>query len=664
MADQPDKLSFSNSGFQIPDAGVYSSPRSSKGPAASDELPEVGSRILHSPMVQNAYDSFGLEGLKSILLQELVRLEWASLQDELLHLAEGANDHKVLKRALRATKLMAAQWLEDHRQPPEVKEKCQYIFDSISTFGTLQVQAPDSLGAQMGESVQVLFPNTGPLEPVGAEEDHIVAQNSSLLFITDLQGHYYKLETLLLNLQLTEIQNNQLHWIAPTSMYLVVVGDLLSKSPFSTWGDDVGFDSYYLLKTLEYFMKAAPDNITISYGAYDLDIATKAAFYHPESGFMGKKLGVNAQAQSIPVVMSFVQGTAQGPTEQADFAWDYDESTQSYELKSRFQSHGVPYLTVPPNEEGMPDVQPIIDFYEALYQRLVNVPLQQRPATIDDIDAIAAELLPPTTEQLNLAVLKTSLGRCLHYEGLLEGTGTIAFLRERIAGMHVFQAHEIELFAVHPQIQEISLDMLHHLKPRELNEWKPPELETFLQQSKTLQSRQISPDRLIQLVQLCKFNRLNDWLALSEEAFYQHLKDNQFLGFWVPDIFPSKDQKGFCNAYRQLRWELINEDPSGLTGYAINMDGTPRQGEPVMRKVSELEERSRRSYMKTFLMDTFREELPFSISVQPEGVIAEYQNDFGHLTISLLIDESVAIYKDTKERLHMPVKHAAWIEYV
>ena len=83
-----------------------------------------------------------------------------------------------------------------------------------------------------------------------------------------------------------------------------------------------------------------------------------------------------------------------------------------------------------------------------------------------------------------------------------------------------------------------------------------------------------------------------------------------------------------------------------------------------MRKMADVDERTRRSYTKTFLMDLFREELPATVKVQSEGIVVEYP-DTGSpgLVISLLIDPSVAIYRDPKDNLHMPVKHAAWIEY-
>ena len=50
------------------------------------------------------------------------------------------------------------------------------------------------------------------------------------------------------------------------------------------------------------------------------------------------------------------------------------------------------------------------------------------------------------------------------------------------------------------------------------------------------------------------------------------------------------------------------------------------------------------------------------MNVTPEGIVAEYAGNNMEFLISLLIDPSVAIYKDIEDNLHMPVKHAAWIE--
>jgi hypothetical protein len=658
MSDPKDQLQFHQNNL-IPDAGIYRTP--TQGKTVKDKaLPSIGSRILTMGAVQTAYASFGIDGLKSILLQELVKLEWPQLQDEMVYLAEGANQHKELKRTLRAAKLMAAQWLDDPRQPHDTKEKCQYIFDSISTFGTIEIKPPDSPANAMGE-LQVAFPNTGPLEPIGAEAEHPLQRGNSILLITDLQGHYTKLETLLENIQLAQKKADILHWTASPDFFLMLVGDLFNKSPFSTWGDAVGFDVYPIIRTLQRFMKVAPERILVSFGAYDLDIASKAALYHPVSGFMGSDLGVNAQAQAIPAILSFIKGTS--VPNQPDFAWERDDDQQIYELAGNYQISGVPYLTVPFDSAGGPDISALVSFYEQLYQAVIQPNLTARPRTIQELDFLATKLLPPTTPQLNLQVLKNSLGRCLHFEGLLQGTGTFKFLRERVAGMHVFQIGQSELFAIHPEIQEISLEMLTHIKAKPELNWEIPELEHFLQTSRALVQWHIDPQRWFALLQSLQLSSLNDWLGLPETHFYQLLKEQKALGKVIPEFFQQRDEKGFLNAYRQFRWELINEDPTGLAGFALNMDGIARRGEPMMRKMALLDERSRKSYTKTFLMDLFREEMPFAISVEPEGIVAELQNQGEQeFVISLLIDDAVAIYKDVKEQLHMPVKHAAWIE--
>lgn len=657
--DPKDQLMFQKSAPAIPDAGIYRTPNAAKA-SRQKTLPQVSSRILNAPVVQNAYASFGLEGLKSMLLQELVALDWEQLMDELVYLAEGANEHPELKRAMRATKLLASQWLEDPRRSDDVKSKCDYIFDSISTFGTIEIKPPQTVASQMS-AMEIAFPSTGPLEPVGAEVEHTLAPGSVALLITDIQGHFERLRNMLLTAQMVADREGQLQWIAPRDLYLVVVGDLFNKSPYSSWGDAVGWDSYQVFRTLQRFMKVAPDRILISYGAYDLDLAIGAAFYHPVSGFLGSELGVNAQAQAIPAVISFIYGTSN--PDAPDCAWEQDAETGTWTLKESFQQQGFPVLALP-DRGGWPDIEPLTSFYEALFARLTHPQIEQRPKTIQEIDALAAGLLPPMGEQLNLQNLATSLGRCLHYQGLLKGSGALDFLRAQCAGLHMLRAGELDLYAMHPEIQEISVDMLNALKPRGPESWEPPSLEEFLTASRVLTQRRIDPNKLYKLLQAQRFTKLNDWLGLDEQQLYQRLVQSRQLARWVPDIVPKQDEKGFCEAWRNLRWELNNEDPTGLAGYALNMDGISRKGEPLMRKMAQLDERTRRSYARTFLMDLMREELPLDMKIEPQGIIINYpdSND-PKLMILLLIDEAVAIYRDPKDNLHMPVKHAALIEY-
>lgn len=659
MSDPKDQINFQGGSSMIPDAGIYGTPQKSRA-SQSQGLPPTSSRILNGPAAQAAFASFGLEGIKSILLQELVRLDWPQLQDELSFLAEGGNQHKDIKRALRATKLLASQWLDDQRQDRQIQEKCQYIFSSISTFGTIEVVPTETTSLQQ-DSFSVLFPQMGPLEPVGAELEHSLTKGSGILLITDLQGHFERLETMLLNTQMAQQKEGVLHWTAPEDLYLVVIGDLFNKSPFSTWGDTVGYDAYRIFRTLERFMKIAPHRVLLSYGSHDLDLAIGAAFYHPVSGFMGETLGINAQAQSIPAVLSFLEGTAD--PESTDFAWEYLSEIDAFTLKESYQQQGFPYLLLPALE-GLPDLSPLRSFYDKLFKHLTAARPEQRPQSIQQLDTLATGLLPESTERLNLQNLATSLGRCLHYQGLLVGSGAQDFLRNQVAGLHILKAGELELFAMHPEIQEITLDMLLELKPRGAEAWKAPDLEQFIKNSKVLVQRRINPDRLIALLKQLRLNKLNDWLALSEQHFYRRLQAHKQIQFWCPEVINKRDEKGFVESYRTLRWELINEDPSGLVGYAINMDGVGRRGEPLMRKMADLDERTQRSYAKTFMMDLFREEIQSVLNVQEEGIIIESPNaQDPQLLISLLIDDSVAIYRDPKDNLHMPVKHAAWIEY-
>lgn len=656
--DPKDQIVFQQATPQVPDAGIYSN-QAKRQPARTKSLPQVRSGILNTPDALKTFDSFGIEGLKTLLLEKLVQLDWGPLQDELTYLAEGANEHREIRRTLHAVKLMAAQRYEDPRRGDDERMKCEYIFNSISTFGKIEIQPLEDAGGQM-QAMEIAFPNLGPLEAVGAEVEHVLAPGSEILLMTDLQGHYDKLAQMLLNAQIAVERDGLLHWNGPKDFYLLIVGDLFNKSPYSSWGDTVGWDSFKVVKTLQRLMKVAPERILLAYGAYDLDLALGAAFDHPTSGFLGGELAVNAQAQTLPAVISFLQGTADPLS--AEGAWE--RRGEVYQLKPEFQISGFPQLILPADESG-PNLTPLLDFYQQLYQRLTHPQTEQRPRSAQELDQLAAGLLPPASETLNLQNLASSLGRSLHYLGLLEGTGTLGFLRNQVAGLHVLKTQKLELFAMHPEIQEITLDMLGEIKSRGEEGWLAPELESFVRGSRVLIERRISPDKLLAALQALRLSRLNEWLGLNELQFYQKLVQTRQLSAWVPEILPRQDEKGFTEAWRKLRWELINEDPTGLAGYAINMDGISRRGEPLMRKMAQLDERTRRSYARTFLMDLLREEAPVEMDLQQSNILIRLPDAHNPaLAMVLMIDENVAIYKDPKDNLHMPVKHAAYIEYL
>lgn len=644
---------------EVPSAGFYKAPtgtRTEKEKAALPLLP--GSQILRNPQVQQSFDSFGLDGLKSILLQELLKGDFDSIEQELSVLAQASAENQMLKRALRATKLMASQWMEDKFQKPEIKEKCEFIFHMVPTFGTanLLTKAPEV-------KIEPLFPDIEEwqFEHIPAESSCTIEKGSSLVFVADLQGHYDKLEKLLLTCQMGVKPETLLHWSGPRDVYLVLIGDLLSKSPLSTWGDKVGFQSYDVISSLRRMIEQSRGHIKICYGSYDLDIATGAAFHHPISGFMGPSLGLYAQIRSYPIMLSYLRGLQQLPPDHPEYPWEQALTlVPSYRLKS---SHGSINLTVPAQADGLPDISALLHFYQQLFQYATQANVALRPKTMAQLDQKSAQLLPAARVDFNLEALKTSKGRCAHFEGLLQGSGTLDFLRHQVAGIHIFSAGDKDIFACHADIQENTLDMLEYVKKQD--QWQPPELTLWLASSQTLRQHHIAIDKLLELLAQLKLNTLNDWLALPEKQFYQLLLKHNQLGAWVPSIVAQRDEAGFIQSYRQLRWDLINEDPSGLVGYAINLEGLPRRSEPMMHKIGTLDERTRKSYGAKFLQEIFRENLDFRIDILPAGEIVAHWPATGEPTflISLLIDESVAVYKDASDKLHMPIKHAAWIEY-
>lgn len=671
MEDHTDSLKFGQN--NKPSAGVYTSPALKKtGPLHKDGIEISGpSIILGLSSVQNAFETFGLEGLKSIMLQELVKLEPSEIEEELKNLARGAGQNQTVKRALRATKILAATWMADPRQQEDIRERCTLIFETIPTFGTHNLKLKRELAQEQAdaqeEEAYYPLPHPPNLPPLAVECVHPIEENSSIVYVTDIQGHYNKLEMLLQTCNLAHPKGSYLHWDAPDNIYLVLVGDLFNKSPYSTWGDGIGFQSFEIIETIRRIIAESGNRVMVCYGNYDIDLATKAAFYHPISGFTGSRLGVNAQAQTLPIVFSFLKGTGFEEADHPYSAWTWDvsdEGNMCFKLKPEYQIKGKPDITLPATPAGDLDLQPILDFYERIYQFVVPPNIHDRPKTIKQIDERVKQFLPQPTDNLNLNDLAHSMGRRALVEGLLEGTGTISFLRKNLAGLHVFQTKKHELFAAHIDMLDRTLDNIEYLK--ESDKWSVPDLIEFLKNSKELKKRRIQPKVIVKALKELGLTSLTKWLGLPARELYKLLINNKKIQLFVPSIIRKKDEAGFCDAYNQLRYALMAEDPGGMAGFYINQEGLPRRGEPLMEKVSHLDERAKIAYCKKFLLDVFQQDIPFGVGMLAGGeIVAQFpsKGENPEFKISLLIDESAAVYKDTKKVIHIPIKHAAWIEY-
>lgn len=628
-------------------------------------------KILNSEIFESTYERFGIEGIKSLILQELIKIDDPDeIERELVFLAEAATYNIEIKRVLRATKILAAQWAEDPRRGEEVQLKCELIFETIPTFGTTQLsskleEVPEYNYSYEDKEIDSNMPYPIPRDnyEVRAENRQQILPGENLFILTDIQGNYEKMEKFLIECGIVEKKGKKIHWSAPPGVKLCIIGDLLNKSPFSKWGEEISFDSFKVVEAVRRLIYESLGNVFVCFGNYDLEVATLAAFFHPISGFLGVKLGVNAQGQALPIMISYLTCTAFSVPDNPYAAWQETISSngkECFKLKDSFTINGVPNIIVPKDVNGNPDVTLLINFLKHLYQ-FIDAPAQaDRPKSIVEIDKRALQLIPQSRSDLNLEALSKSKVRQALFLGIMKGTGTIDFFRKEIAALHIFETEIKDIYTGYVNLQEETINMLNEIKRKN---WEIPNWQELLTRSKTIKMKRIDPEKILSIFLNAGFKTPNSFFALTPELLYNRLVNSKTIDMFIPFLSSRKDKQGFIESYKKFHSSIVNEDPTGLIGYRINSNSQTRKSEPEMKKIGPLDERAVKAYCEKFLMDIFQEKISFEINIMNNEVYAWFPPDNPSFKIGLIIDESAAIYVDENNIVHIPIKHTAKIEY-
>ncbi|GIW23574.1 MAG: hypothetical protein KatS3mg068_2581 [Candidatus Sericytochromatia bacterium] len=221
----------------------------------------VESKIISSPIFNNALKQYGADGAKTIILQELVKMSDEDILKELKLIASKAEENNEIKRSLRATKFLAVQWMEDTKREEIVKKKCEFIINNIPTFKISEKTFDDNkkrnlkpkeninnFQSQLENKEEKIFeveiekiskirpqPFSNPekIDCIFSDSLIKIEKNEKLLIVTDIQGNYDFLKDLLLkNSICLEDSNKKLIWNKNQKSKLIIIGDIFNKSPF------------------------------------------------------------------------------------------------------------------------------------------------------------------------------------------------------------------------------------------------------------------------------------------------------------------------------------------------------------------------------------------------------------------------------------------------
>src|SRR5690606_27851135 len=124
----------------------------------------------------------------------------------------------------------------------------------------------------------------------------------------------------------------------------------------------------------------------LSLGSYDLKICTEQVFKDTSYGFSGSYGGLSAQAQAIPAMVSYLEGTAFDSTDSIYSLWEkavVDEKL-FFRLKPEFQIEGQPDIIIASSDTQLPDISSLKAFLMSLYNEL-TLPPAQRPKTLKEL---------------------------------------------------------------------------------------------------------------------------------------------------------------------------------------------------------------------------------------------------------------------------------------
>jgi hypothetical protein len=634
----------------------------------------VESKIISSPIFNNALKQYGAEGAKTIILQELIKMSEDEILKELKLLSSKAEENVEIKRSLRATKFFAIQWIEDQRRDKEIKEKCQFIVDNIPTFKISEKTFDDnkSRGLKLQKNDQVIkeeekqdinikididkisknrpMPIPNPKEEIDyifSDTQIKIDKNEKILVITDIQGNYDFLKDLLLKNSICLEDNKKLVWNKNQKSKLVIVGDIFNKSPFSAWSGEIHKQTFQIIETLHRLVIESNNSVFITLGNFDLSVFSYQIFYDLKYGLLSKSNGIKLEAQIIPAIISFLENTAFDTENNIYSIWEKDKSnTQNYIFK--LKNSKLP-IRIKANEILLPDITSIRNFFLRLYDLILNNNL--------NYETLSSILISKENE--DIFSLKDNYNRIEFFKIILENTCAINFLKKRVSAYHTFITDKNEKI----KFFHVSLDdqVGNYLEKNKKNNWSLISLEDLINNSKFLKTKNIDTKKLLNILYDLKLDNVQKFLTIESEEFYELLEKKNLLDFFVPSISPNKLKFGFVKSLERLQETLKQEDKNFLLGFKfINRENILDFNELKMKKISELNDDAKKSYAEKILSDIFGKSSDFKINIDSSNKIT-CKKPFWNIIIE--IDKISALYEDLDKNIHVPIKHSIIINY-
>lgn len=587
-----------------------------------ESLPEIGSTVLASREAQIAFAGFGIDGLKTQLLQGLLKLGGRALDDELAVLVESKDP--VVRRALRATKLLALQWLEDQRQAQDIRLKCQDLFDRIPTFSTGRLDAslipvPEAAG------LPAVPP---PAKRVGAIAGVDLQPGDRLHIFMDIKGDHDRLVRLLKTHRLTDHSGN---WIAGPEDYLLIVGDLLASSRYDAWGE-IGTQSFAVIKTLRRL--AAQGGIGFVAGPTDMAVAKRTFFRHPRYGFSAAE-GQTRFVQGLAWARDWLAGTGYADPNHPYAAWMLEDGF--FKLKSSHQLLNQPFLELWAGDTE-PNLEPLLETLD----RVVDGVCQGHWATMQDLDQEFPTLLPIGTDDLAYAEAREAL-----VEGLLQGTGTIDFFRQSLAAQWRFRAGDQVYKVSYSGIDARAVSQWGACKE---HGWQLPGLAEFLETRAGVSRLQLP--RMVQLLASVGINSVAELVAWSGEEMAQRAVERRAVEGLCQALRLPRERTGFVRGWEDRRGEWISLESGGLAG--ADLDG----GKGAMEVLGALDANAVSAYADKIWQDIFGVTAPFV--TLPDGMV---QWETPRWKARLEIDPSVRVLRDAHGRIQVPFRHDLTLQF-
>ncbi|MBC7544344.1 MAG: hypothetical protein H7338_16610 [Candidatus Sericytochromatia bacterium] len=600
-------------------------PQKTTGKRGSEALPDVGSTVLSTPAAQSAYRGFGVDGLKTFMLQELLKLGGRALDDEMATLI--STDEPIVRRALRATKMLALQWLEDARQSQDMRLKCQALFERIPTFATGRLVEADLPAAPAADSTLPAVPPAP--KRVGAVAGVALSPGDRLHIFSDLKGDIGRLKRLLKSHALVDERGE---WQPGPEAYLLIVGDLINSSPIDAWGP-VSEHAFAVIETLRRL--SAVGHIGFSAGGTDMSIAKRTFFRHPRYGFQAPQ-GMPRFAQGLVLLKDFLNATAAADLQHPYAAWTLTDGF--FRLKPSHQLLGLPQLELWASGE-QPDVYPLVEAIERTTDFITKGAWTSQQNVNDEIPT----MLPMGCDDLAYADSREAL-----LAGLLQGTGTIEFLRTALAAQWRFRGGEEVHVVSHSGIGPAEIAQWSACKEQG---WELPPLAEFLAAhpavSKTNQAR------LQQSLASVGITDVAGLVAWDGETMAQRAMERRAIDSLCQTMGLRRDKTGFATGWDKWRREWQQLDAGGLAGG--DLDG----GQGKIEVLGTMNDQAVAAYATKIWSDLFGQPAPQTR--RPDGTVLW---DTGRWKGTLHIDPSVRVIRDAFGRVQLPMKHDLTLEFI